>query len=72
MRYAPGVYSVMNPYGKDNKYDYTVDNMNYKLFGDSIITVVVFNWAYFSPTLYVQRIANHPDQILGNSSAFTT
>lgn len=66
-RHGPGVYSVLNPYGKDTTYEYTVDNMRYDLMGDTIVTINVYNWATFSLNLYVSKIANHPDQITGNS-----
>ena len=66
-KHAPGVYSIMNPYGKDTNYGYIIDNMTYELMGDTIVTVNVFDWAYFHSNIYVNKIANHPKQITGNS-----
>lgn len=69
-RYSPGVYVLINRGTVNDRLNYTLDNQPYKILGDTMLTLCVYNCLEIPTSgdiVTVQKVANHPDQIKGSA-----
>ena len=65
-RYSSGVYSIINR--NSASIDYTLDNQNYEIPRNTILTICVENIMLITPSanILVSKIANNEKSVIGN------